>query len=335
VLFNSAEFALFFPVVVFLYFAVQSRHRWALLLAASCVFYMAAIPAYILILAFTIGTDYVAGLLIERARGRWRAVWLAASVAANLGVLFFFKYYDFAVGSAGPLARMLGMPVPSPLNLILPIGLSFHTFQALSYTIEVYRGRYPAERHLGIFALYVMFFPQLVAGPIERPAHLLPQFREDHRFDPAKARDGLRLMAWGLLKKVVIADRLAIITNQVFLAPTTYAGPHLTLATLAFAYQIYCDFSGYTDIARGSARVIGFELRRNFNSPYAAASVQEFWRRWHMSLSTWFRDYVYIPLGGSRQGDARRDRNVIVTFLASALWHGANWTFLVWGATRR
>jgi D-alanyl-lipoteichoic acid acyltransferase DltB (MBOAT superfamily) len=332
-LFNSIEFAVFFPVVTLLYFACPHRFRWVLLLFASCVFYMAFIPAYVLILAFTIAVDYVAGILIEGATGRRRKLFLVASLCANIGVLAVFKYYPFLFRNADWLFERSGIANPLPLwNFILPIGLSFHTFQAMSYTIEVYRGKQAAERHLGIYALYVMFYPQLVAGPIERPQHLLPQFREEHRFEYNQAADGLKLMAWGLFKKVVVADRLALLVNPIYNNPQAYAGFPLAFATLCFAFQIYSDFSGYSDIAIGSAQVMGFRLMENFKRPYFSASIVEFWTRWHISLSTWFRDYLYVPLSRNTRSRPRWYLNLMIVFLISGLWHGANWTFLVWGA---
>jgi D-alanyl-lipoteichoic acid acyltransferase DltB (MBOAT superfamily) len=332
-LFNSVSFALFFPVVTLLYFGLPHRFRWAMLLGASAVFYMAFIPKYILILVFTILMDYVAGLAIERSMGRARAWWLGASIAANVGVLAFFKYFNFLGDNLATFTHAMGWSwAPARLEIILPLGLSFHTFQSMSYTIEVYRGTQPAERHLGIFSLYVLFYPQLVAGPIERPQNLLPQFREHHTFDYERASDGLRLMAWGFFKKILIADRLAMLAEPVFNEPGRYQGLPLLVGMLAFSVQIYCDFSGYSDIARGAARVMGFRLMLNFDRPYLAASIPEFWRRWHISLSTWFRDYVYFPLGGNRVPPWRQHVNVAAVFLLSGLWHGANWTFVVWGA---
>lgn len=354
-LFNSIQFLIFFPAVTALYFALPHRFRWALLLAASCYFYMAFVPSYILILGFTIVVDYYAGLSIERAEGRRRKLFLIVSLAANIGILVVFKYFNFLNANVKGLAEALhwNYPVES-LAILLPIGLSFHTFQAMSYTIEVYRGAQPAERHFGIYALYVMFYPQLVAGPIERPQNLLPQFREHHRFDYERVVSGLRLMAWGFFKKVVIADRLAVAVNLVYGEPGKHTGVPLVVATYFFAYQIYCDFSGYTDIARGAARVMGFELMKNFDRPYAARSVAEFWTRWHISLSTWFKDYLFFPL--ARWHAARRTRkqsarpapaaarpapagaswwryfDIYVVFMISGIWHGANWTFVVWGA---
>ena len=311
-LFNSAAFAVFFPAVCLAYFATPHRLRWATLLVASCIFYMAFIPAYILVLFGLILVDYVAGLAIEASTGHRRRAMLGLSLVANIGILTAFKY--FHVG-----------------GWALPLGLSFHTFQSMSYTIEVFRGHVPAERHLGRYALYVMFFPQLVAGPIERPAHLLPQFLERHRFDPAEAADGLKLVAWGLFKKIVVADGLSTAVDSVYSLPSAHHAPSVALATLFFAAQIYGDFSGYSDIAIGCAQVLGFRLVTNFRRPYLSRSIREFWSRWHISLSTWFRDYLYIPLGGNRVGAPHWAFNILITFLISGLWHGANWTFVVWG----
>jgi alginate O-acetyltransferase complex protein AlgI len=331
-LFNSFTFLIFFPVVTTMYFVIPHRFRWAWLLAASCYFYMAFIPVYILILFFTIAIDYVAGIVIENAEGRKRKMWLVASIVANVGVLAVFKYFNFLSANANTIAQVFNWPYDFPLlDIILPIGLSFHTFQAMSYTIEVYRGRQPAERHLGIYSLYVMFYPQLVAGPIERPQNLLHQFYEKHSFDYERVTEGLRQMAWGLFMKVVIADRLARYVNVVYNEPLNFQGLTLVIGTLFFAFQIYCDFAGYSHIAIGSARVMGFRLMRNFDRPYLSRSISEFWSRWHISLSTWFRDYVYIPLGGNRVAKPRWYWNLFFTFLLSGLWHGANWTFVIWG----
>jgi D-alanyl-lipoteichoic acid acyltransferase DltB (MBOAT superfamily) len=326
-LFNSSSFALFFPIVTLVYFLLPHRLRPAMLLVASIGFYMAFIPVYILILVFTILLDYVAGLAIGATQGTLRRFWLIASLVSNLGVLAVFKYYNFFIGN---LTSWTGLQIPL-LNLVLPLGLSFHTFQSMSYTIEVYRGNHPVEQNLGRFALYVLFWPQLVAGPIERPQNLLPQFQERHFFDYDRTVDGLRLMAWGFLKKIFVADRLGLLVDPVYNDPTRYQGLPLIIATVGFSFQIYCDFSGYSDIARGAARVMGFRLMRNFDKPYLAASIPDFWRRWHISLSTWFRDYLYFPLGGNRVPLPRQCLNIAVVFLLSGLWHGANWTFLIWG----
>lgn len=332
--FTSSQFVLFFPIVTGLYFAIPHRYRWALLLGASCYFYMAFIPIYLLILLFTIGIDYVAGIAITSAADhKRRRSFLILSILANVGVLAIFKYFNFANGNLANLAQLLHWNYPiESLNIILPIGLSFHTFQAMSYTIEVYKGNQTAERHLGIYALYVMFYPQLVAGPIERPQNLLHQFRDRHDLEYGRVTAGLKLIAWGFFKKVVIADRLAVFVNEVYGNSLGYNGVILLLATVFFAFQIFCDFSGYCDIAIGAAKVMGFKLMNNFDRPYASKSISEFWRRWHISLSTWFRDYLYIPLGGSRVSPLRRALNLMIVFVVSGLWHGANWSFVIWGA---
>ncbi len=333
-LFNSFEFFLFFPIVTALFFILPRAWRWPLLLAASCVFYMFFIPKYILILFLTITVDFTAALLIEGTpAGRRRRLYLVSSLAVTVAILGLFKYFNFFNDNLAAIARLFHWNYGiASLRIILPIGLSFHTFQSMSYVIEVYRGNQKAEHHYGIFALYVMFYPQLVAGPIERPQNLLHQFREPHAFDYDRVTGGLKRMAFGLFKKVVIADQLASLVDQVYNHPHDYSGFPLIFATICFAYQIYCDFSGYSDIALGAAQVMGFRLMENFDRPYASRSVAEFWRRWHISLMSWFRDYIYIPLGGSRVATARRYANLLVTFLISGLWHGANWTFVVWGA---
>jgi alginate O-acetyltransferase complex protein AlgI len=332
-LFNSFQFLIFFPVVTLIYFLLPHRFRWLHLLIASCIFYMAFIPIYIIILFFTIIIDYIAGIAIENAQGSKRKVFLMLSIFANVGVLAFFKYFNFFSENVNALLTFLHCTVYAVplLSIILPIGLSFHTFQAMSYTIEVYRGHQRAERHFGIYALYVMFYPQLVAGPIERPQNLLHQFKEEHTFSSQNLLDGLRLMLWGFFKKLVIADRLALYVNVVYNRPDEFHYLNLILATLFFTIQIYCDFSGYSDIAIGTARAMGFDLMINFNRPYFSKNIQEFWKRWHISLSTWFRDYVYISLGGNRAGIKRVYFNTAVVFLLSGFWHGANWTFIIWG----
>ena len=332
-LFNSLHFLVFFLIVSIVYFSIQHKFRWFWLLAASCYFYMCFVPVYILILAFTIIIDYFAGILIEQSsKLRRKKIFLIASLTANIGVLCVFKYFNFINDN---ITTLLGLghiknPVPA-LTILLPLGLSFHTFQAISYNIEVYRGHQKAERHFGIYVLYVMFYPQLVAGPIERPQNLLHQFKEKHSFDYKTVSDGLKLMLWGFFKKVVIADRLAILVNQVYDHPKDYKGISLIIATVLFAFQIFCDFSGYSDIAIGAAKVMGFKLMTNFNKPYFSKSIDEFWKRWHISLSTWFKDYLYIPLGGNRVPVPRWYLNLMIVFLLSGLWHGANFTFIIWG----
>ena len=331
-LFNSFNFFIFFPVVTTLYFLLPHRFRWALLLGASCFFYISFIPAYILILALTILVDYYAVIQIDKSQGRRRKLFLIFSIVITCVILFIFKYFNFFNSNISSLAAFLHWNYPIKyLNIILPIGLSFHTFQSLSYVIEVYRGNQKPEKHFGIYALYVMFYPQLVAGPIERPQNLLHQFWEKHSFDYENARTGLMMMLWGLFKKVVIADRLSVYVNAVYDHPHQFTGLPVILATIFFAFQIYCDFSGYSDIAIGAARVMGFRLMTNFSYPYSSQSIGEFWKRWHISLSTWFKDYVYISLGGNRVSIRRLYFNLLITFLISGLWHGANWTFVIWG----
>jgi D-alanyl-lipoteichoic acid acyltransferase DltB (MBOAT superfamily) len=304
-----------------------------MLLIASCTFYMFFIPVYILILAITILIDYFAGMLIEQSEGKKRKIYLVVSIISTCLVLFIFKYFNFFNANFASIADFFHLNYPIEfINIILPIGLSFHTFQSLSYVIEVYRRKQKAEKNFGIYSLYVMFYPQLVAGPIERPQNLLHQFYEKHNFDYRRVVDGLKLMAWGLFKKVVIADRLAIAVNQVYGNPSDYSSFQLAIATVFFAFQIYCDFSGYSDMAIGAAKVMGFKLMKNFNLPYFSKSISEFWKRWHISLSTWFRDYLYISLGGNRVVKWRWYFNLFITFTISGLWHGANWTFVIWGA---
>jgi alginate O-acetyltransferase complex protein AlgI len=333
VLFNSISFALFFPIVTAIYFLLSLRWRVHWLLAASCFFYMAFIPAYIFILLITILIDYFAGIYIERADSvKAKKILLWVSILSTCTVLFIFKYYDFFTNSFVGLAGLLGWHLPHTfISIILPIGLSFHTFQSLSYVVEVYRGRQKAEHDFVVYATYVMFFPQLVAGPIERPQNLLHQFRELHTFDYDGVTAGLKRMAWGFFKKLVIADRLALYVNDVYSNPRNFNGLQLTVATFFFAYQIYCDFSAYSDIAIGAAQVLGFRLMENFKTPYYSLSVSEFWRRWHISLSTWFKDYLYVPMGGNRVRRHRNIFNLLVTFGVSGLWHGANWTYVLWG----
>jgi len=333
-LFNSTQYAIFFPLVVAAYFATPQRFRWCLLLLASYYFYMCWKPGYaVLIIASTL-IDYAAGLLMESsATQRARKRYLILSLCSNLGMLFFFKYYNFFNDSLRWVTGHLDIGLSFPVtHYLLPVGLSFYTFQSLTYTIGVYRGEIKAERHLGIFAAYVCFFPQLVAGPIERAKNLLPQFFERHDFDYDNAADGLKLIVWGLFKKSVIADSVAQLVDQVYNHPSEYQGFTLTIATVFFAIQIYCDFSGYSDMAVGSAQMLGFRLMDNFRQPYHATSITDFWRRWHISLSTWFRDYVYIPLGGNRVSVPRWYLNLLSVFTLSGLWHGANWRFLIWGA---
>ena len=333
-LFNSLEFIIFFIVTTTLYFVIPHRFRWALLLIASIIFYMSLIPIYILIMALVITVDYLAGIYIEKTEEKKKKkIFFSISIVTTILILFIFKYFNFFNANFAKLADVLHWNYSiAALSLLLPIGLSFHTFQSLSYVVEVYRGKQKAEKNFGIYALYVMFYPQLVAGPIERPQNLLHQFYEEHHFNYNDFADGLKLMLWGFFMKVVIADRLAIVVNTVYNNPTNYTGIPLIVATVFFAFQIFCDFAGYSTIAIGIARVMGFRLMKNFNRPYFSRSIHEFWRRWHISLSTWFKDYIYIPLGGNRVSVSRWYYNLFIISLVSGLWHGANWTFIIWGA---
>lgn len=333
-LFNSFQFLLFFPIVTLLYFLTPGKYRWLLLLIASCIFYTAFIPVYILILFFTIVIDYYAGIMISKSEGKRRKWFLVMSIVANVLVLAVFKYYNFFIDNINEVLLSIGVQTHKLpfLDIILPIGLSFHTFQAMSYTIEVYRRNVLPEKHFGYYSLYVMFYPQLVAGPIERPQNILPQLHEHHKYDHGKMISGLRLMLWGLFKKVVIADRLSLMVDYVYNNPVNHSGFTFIVATILFGIQIYCDFSGYSDIAIGSARTMGIDLMVNFKRPYFSATISEFWRRWHISLSTWFRDYVYIPLGGNKVSEVHRCLNLFIVFLISGLWHGASWNFVIWGA---
>lgn len=337
-LFNSLHFLVFFVFITTTYYTLSGRWRWVLLLIASAYFYASFIPAYLLLLGIIIVFDYLAGIGIEMLAGKLRKAMLVASIFANVGFLCLFKYFDFLNGNIAGLLHVVGIDYQSGTladwypGLALPIGLSFHTFQSMSYTIEVYRGNQRAERHFGIYTLYVLFYPQLVAGPIERPQNVLHQFRQKMDFDWDNLRTGLWRMVWGMFKKVVIADRLALVTDPIFAHANTHNASTLAIATLFYSIQIYCDFSGYSDIALGTARTMGFRLMVNFHSPYFSKSIAGFWQRWHISLSTWFRDYVYIPMGGNRRGNLRTCFNLLVVFLLSGLWHGADWKFVIWGA---
>ena len=333
-LFNSLEFIIFFPIVVAAYFALNQKYRWILLLIASYYFYMAWNYKYIILILISTTIDYFAGINIHKSNDtRLRKFLLIISLSANLGLLFFFKYFNFFGDSINVLFSKFNIFYNVPAyHYLLPVGISFYTFQTMSYTIDVYKGKQTPERHFGRFALFVSFFPQLVAGPIERSVNLLPQFRKHHVFDYERVKNGILLMVWGFFKKVVIADRLAEYVNMVYNHPHDFGGLHNIVATFFFSFQIYCDFSGYSDIAIGSALIMGYSLMTNFRRPYLSMSIREFWQRWHISLSTWFRDYVYIPLGGNRVVKWRWYYNLFITFLVSGLWHGAEWTFVIWGA---
>ena len=332
-LFNSFAFLIFFPTVVLLYFLLPHKFRWLFLLGASYYFYMNWKPVYaILIFASTIVT-WTCGLLLEKSASKQRKrFFLTASLIINFGILFTFKYFNFLNESVFAVLDMMNIRWTVPnLDLLLPVGISFYTFQAVGYTIDVYRGDIKAEKHFGIYALFVSFFPQLVAGPIERAKNLLPQFRAKHPFDAARLEAGLKQMIWGFFMKLVVADRLSLLVNAAYNNVDAHNGTTLLIATFFFAFQIYCDFAGYSNIAIGAARIMGFDLMTNFKRPYFSTNIGEFWHRWHISLSTWFRDYVYIPLGGNRVGKARNYFNIFITFVVSGIWHGANWTFVIWG----
>ena len=334
-LFNSLGFLIFFPIVVFLYFAIPHRYRWSLLLIASYLFYMCWKVEYIFLLAASTLSAYLATIQIEKQNNQLKKkVYLIASVSINLGILFLFKYFNFCNDTLHSLFNYFNLPYTIPaLNVLLPVGISFYTFQTVGYIIDVYRGESKAEKHLGIFALYVSYFPQLVAGPIERCTQLLPQFFKKHEFDYQRVTDGLKLMAWGMFKKVVIADRLAPLVNQVYNNPREYEGISFIVATVFFAFQVYCDFSGYSDIAIGAGQVMGIKLMKNFDRPYAARSVSEFWRRWHISLSSWIRDYLFLPIALKKRywGTWGLLYATMIAFSLMGLWHGANWNFLFFG----
>jgi D-alanyl-lipoteichoic acid acyltransferase DltB (MBOAT superfamily) len=335
-LFNSFEFALFLPLMFVVYWYLCSR-RWRIqnvvLLAGSLVFYGWWDPRFLGLMLFSAVLDFTVGNLIHRARSvALRRGLLGISIGVNFGILGVFKYYNFFAESLNDALSACGIgPATARLDLVLPVGISFYTFQTVSSSIDIYRGTLTPTRDLVAYLSFVTFFPQLVAGPIERAGHLLPQFLRRREFRLADASDGCRQALWGLFKKVVIADNCAALANQVFGAPVEASWAALLAGTFLFTMQIYCDFSGYSDIAVGTARLFGFSLMQNFATPYFSRDIGEFWRRWHISLSTWFRDYVYLPLGGSRCAKGRMIRNTLAVFLISGLWHGANWTFVVWG----
>ena len=333
-LFNSLQFLIFFPIVVTIFFLLPQKRRWILLLIASYYFYMCWKVEYIVLIIISTLIDYFAAQKMDKLKEKAKKKkWLYLSLISNLGILFGFKYFNFINKNIQSFFDHFNIFYNVPaFELLLPVGISFYTFQTLSYTIDVYNGKTKAQKNLGIFAVFVSFFPQLVAGPIERSNRLLPQFFKKHKFSYERARYGLQQMMWGFFKKIVIADRLAIVVDAVYNNPSNYSGFALIVATIFFSFQIYCDFSGYSDIAIGSARVMGFELMENFKRPYFSKSISEFWKRWHISLSTWFRDYLYIPLGGNKVVKWKWYYNLFITFLVSGFWHGANWTFIVWGA---
>ncbi|MCL4128979.1 UNVERIFIED_CONTAM: hypothetical protein GTU68_046359 [Idotea baltica] len=333
-LFNSIQFIYFFPIVLLLYFLSPYKWRWLVLLICSYYFYMSWNVDYVFLILFTTIISYGAAIMIERSKTqKTKKIYLATSVVASLGVLFFYKYFNFIGSSLNDVFGSINSSLQVPyLKLLLPVGISFYTFQTLSYTIDVYRGEIATEKHFGIYALYVSFFPQLVAGPIERSTRLLPQFREKNNFKLDNIVKGLKWVIFGFFMKLVIADRLSLYVDSVYNNVYQHDGATFIVATFFFAFQIFGDFAGYSSIAIGVARIMGFDLMTNFKRPYFATSVTDFWRRWHISLSTWFRDYFYIPMGGNRVGVPRWYLNLFLTFLVSGLWHGANWTFVIWGA---
>lgn len=337
-IFNSIDFALFLPIIFVLYwFVAKDKLAWQniLLLGASLFFYAWWDPRFLFLLSFSIFLGYVTGIRIESAKEiKWKKFWFWLSIVLNVGFLAIFKYYNFFVDSFATLLNGFGLNVDADswtLNLILPVGISFYTFHVLSYVIDIYKGEIKSEKNLVDFSLFVSYFPLLVAGPIERATHLLPQIQKERSFDYSKAVDGLRQILWGLFKKVVVADGCAEYANLIFDGSADYSGSTLVMGAIFFTFQIYCDFSGYSDIALGTSRLFGIELLRNFAFPYFSRDIAEFWRRWHISLTTWFRDYIYIPLGGSRGGLKMKIRNTFIIFLVSGFWHGANWTFIIWG----
>jgi len=336
-LFNSIDFAIFLPIVFLLYwFATKGSLKLQniLLLVASYFFYGCWDWRFLFLLIFSTGLDYFTGLKMFDANSlRMKKFWFWLSIGVNLGFLGVFKYYNFFISSFAEALSQVGVQANySTLQVILPVGISFYTFHGLSYVIDIYKSRIEPERNFIHYSVFVCFFPLLVAGPIERATHLLPQITRKREFDYDKAVDGLRQILWGLFKKLVIADNCATYVNQIFNSYHTQSGSTLFVAAIFFAFQIYCDFSGYSDIALGTARLFGIELLRNFAFPYFSRDIAEFWRRWHISLTTWFRDYLYIPLGGSRGSKLHVIRNTFIIFLVSGFWHGANWTFLAWGA---
>ena len=340
-LFNSLEFLIFFPIVILVYYVIPSRIRYLWLLAASYYFYMCWNAEYALLLLFSTAVTFLSGLLIEKTkRGQQseqrktvRKRWIVAgSFVLNLSILFFFKYFNMSAHALSFLFSRLNIQLAIPkFDIILPVGISFYTFQALSYTMDVYRDEIYAEKNFFRYALFVSFFPQLVAGPIERSKNLLKQLAVPRKFSFERARDGLMLMIWGYFLKLCLADRIAIFVDTVYGNYHQFGGWYIAIATMLFAVQIYCDFYGYSTIAMGAAEILGIDLMKNFDAPYLSTSVSQFWRRWHISLTSWFRDYLYIPLGGSRRGKARKYVNQMIVFLVSGIWHGASFSFVIWG----
>ena len=332
--FNSWEFLVFYPIVAALYFLLPKKLKWPMLLVASYYFYAFYQADLLFLIILTTAVSFFMSHLIERTESAAKKkLYLALTLTVCLGVLVFYKYFNFLGASVEGIITLFGKEPPSlVLDLVLPVGISFYTFQTLSYVIDVYRGDIKTEKNFFFYALFVSFFPQLVAGPIERPGNLIPQLKEAHKPERDNLIRGSKQMLLGFFKKICVADLVASYVSAVYNSPDEATSFAVVIATLLFAVQIYCDFSGYTDIATGCARIIGIKLMKNFDHPYSASSIKEFWSRWHISLSGWFKDYLYIPLGGSRRSAARNMLNVFIVFLVSGLWHGANWTFVVWGA---
>lgn len=332
--FNSWEFLLFYPIVLLFYFVLPKKLKWPMLLLASYYFYMCYQAELVFLIFGTTLISWIASNIIEKTESRaLRKLCLAVTLIVCLGVLFFYKYFNFLAGSVVSLVSYFGInPSPVVLNLMLPVGVSFYTFQTLSYVIDVYRGDIKTEKNFFFYALFVSFFPQLVAGPIERPGNLIPQLKEPKGWNRADAVKGAKHMIVGFFKKVCVADLLSLYVNEIYNDVSSATGYGVIIATALFAVQIYCDFSGYTDIAIGCARIMGIRLMKNFDHPYTATTIKEFWSRWHISLSSWFKDYLYFPLGGSRCKKSRHMFNLFVVFLVSGLWHGAAWTYVIWGA---
>ncbi|WP_291634850.1 MBOAT family O-acyltransferase [Clostridium sp.] len=338
--FTSLYFLIFFSITCILYFIIPHKFRWVWLLICSYAFYMSVNPKYALLIATSTIITYLSGLLIDNANKisdekksiQMKKLWVIASFSSNLGILFLFKYFNFFGDSVTRVLNIFSISIHMPtFRYLLPLGISFYTLQALSYTIDVYRKDVAPQKNIGKFALFVSFFPQVVAGPIEKSKNMLHQFDEKHVFDYDRVKNGLLLMLWGVFVKIVVADRLALLVNTVFNNPTKYKGFSIIIATLFFTFQIYLDFMSYSDIARGAAEVLGFRITNNFKQPYLSRSIKEFWSRWHISLTSWLKDYLYFPLGGNRRGKLRTYYNIMIVFLLSGLWHGATSNFIIWG----
>ncbi|WP_243145441.1 MBOAT family O-acyltransferase, partial [Clostridium neonatale] len=338
--FNSPNFLIFFPIVALIYFLIVPRFRWIWLLVSSYYFYMCWNPKYAIVIVFSTIVTYITGLLIHKSNSIinkkksifYKNFFLLSCLLINLGILFLFKYYNFFSSIVIRLGTSLDLTINLPtFDYMLPVGISYYTFQVISYLMDVYRNDIEPEKNLGKYALFVSFFPSIVAGPIEKAKHMIPQYNSVHKFEYDRVKNGLLQMLWGYFKKAIIADRIAFLVNTVFNDPSKYLGYQIVIATLMFTIQIYCDFSGYSDIAIGCAKVMGFSLTTNFKEPYFATSIKDFWKKWHISLTSWFRDYLYIPLGGNRKGKFRTQLNVMIVFLVSGLWHGAALTYILWG----